>query len=72
MGGSISVLLLLGILPGLRIFSQAISVQVIAFLSIFGNGNPWAGVLIIGCICALVGGLFDSYSFYQRYKFRKL
>jgi hypothetical protein len=29
-----------------------------SFLSVFGNGNMWEGILIIAVTCGFVGGIF--------------
>ena len=36
--------------------------QIIKFLSIFGDGHPLQGCLVIALTCSLVGGLFDTYA----------
>lgn len=56
---------LLSYLPGLEGFSQFSGDRLLQFLIVFGNGDPWQGVLAIGLTCGLVGGLFDTYAFYQ-------
>jgi hypothetical protein len=61
-GSAIALFLILGYLPGFA-FSQAIATQIVVFLQTFGNGNAWEGTIVIGCACALVGGLFDTYIF---------
>jgi hypothetical protein len=61
-GSAIAVFLLIGLLPGFG-FSQAIAAQILSFLATFGNGNAWEGVIVIGCACALVGAMFDTYIF---------
>jgi len=62
-GGTISILLLLGFIPGLMSFAQASASQILAFLETFGSGNAWEGTLVIGCACGVVGALFDTYIF---------
>lgn len=62
-GSAIVVLLLIGSVPGLMLFGQACATQLLYFLATFGNGSAWEGVIVIGCACAVVGGLFDTYIF---------
>jgi hypothetical protein len=71
-GGAIALTLPLSLCPGLGDVSDALSTPILAFLATFGNGNAWEGVIVIGCACALVGGLFDTYTFYRHYSLRKL
>lgn len=61
-GSAIAAFGLVGFMPGFG-FSQAIATQILTFLETFGNGNAWEGVVVIGCACALVGALFDTYIF---------
>ena len=56
---------LLSYLPGLAGFSHFSGDRLLQFLIVFGNGDPWQGVLAIGLTCGLVGGLFDTYAYYQ-------
>ncbi len=62
-GSAIVLLLLIGLLPGFTTIAQAGASQVLAFLGTFGNGSAWEGIGVIGCACALVGALFDTYTF---------
>lgn len=62
-GGTIVLLLLIGLLPGLNAITQAGASQVLTFLVTFGNGSAWEGIVVIGCACALVGAMFDTYIF---------
>lgn len=62
-GGTIALLLLVGSVPGLMPFGQACATQILSFLEIFGNGNAWEGMIVIGCACGVVGALFDTYIF---------
>ncbi len=71
-GGTLAFFILLGFLPGLDDFGQMCDRMILFFLATFGNGNAWEGMIVIGCACALVGALFDTYSFYRHYSFRKL
>lgn len=69
-GGAIAGLVLLGLVPWLEGLSQMGLEQIKTFLQTFGNGNALEGSLVIGCACALVGGLFDTYIFYRQRSFR--
>lgn len=71
-GSAISLFLLLGAIPGLDGLGQAGFQMIRTFLTTFGAGDAWEGLLVIGSACAIVGALFDTYTFYSRYSFRKL
>ncbi|KAM3095715.1 hypothetical protein ACKFKG_12695 [Phormidesmis sp. 146-35] len=70
-GSAIAGLGLLGLFPWLDGFSRMGLEQVKIFLQTFGNGNALEGSLVIGCACALVGALFDTYIFYRQRSFRQ-
>ncbi len=53
---------LMGCLPYVATVGQFCSHQTLQFLTIFGNGHPLAGGLIIAMTCSLVGALFDTYA----------
>jgi len=57
--------------PGLESLGEASFNQLLAFLSIFGNGAVWRGVVVIGLTLALVAGWFDIYTLYRFYQFRQ-
>ncbi|GAP95456.1 hypothetical protein [Leptolyngbya sp. NIES-2104] len=63
LGGMIMILLFLGAIPGLTLFGQACTTQMLSFLQTFGNGSALEGAIVIGCACAVVGALFDTYNF---------
>lgn len=58
-------LLILGYIPGLQILGQTGAIQILDFLSVFGNGSPWEGVIILGFAGAVVGFFFDIFNFYR-------
>ena len=58
-------LYLLSYFPGLHGFSEFSCDRLLQFLIVFGSGDPWQGLLAIALTSALVGGLFDTYAFYQ-------
>ena len=60
---AISLLLLLSFVPGLMLFAQACTTQILSFLETFGSGRAWEGTVVIGCACGVVGALFDTYIF---------
>lgn len=62
-GSAIVLLLSIGLVPGLMPFGQACATQFLSFLETFGNGSAWEGVIVIGCSCAVVGAMFDTYIF---------
>ena len=53
---------LLSIFPG--IMAKVIWGGLASFLSVFGNGNMWEGILIIAVTCGFVGGIFETFNFY--------
>lgn len=65
-GVLISCLSLFSWLPLSEALAQIGLEQILKFLAVFGQGDPFQGVIIIGSTCSLVGTLFDSYAYYQR------
>lgn len=59
----LSLLLLLGFVPGLMPLGQACTTQILAVLATFGSGSALEGTIVIGCACGVVGALFDTYIF---------
>lgn len=55
---------LLSSVPLLTAIAHDTLIRLIGFLSTFGNGSPLGGIILIGIICALVGGGFDLFNFY--------
>lgn len=56
--------------PGLDNFGEVSFNQLIIFLSIFGAGSVFRGVIVIGLTLALVAGWFDLYTLYRYYQFK--
>jgi hypothetical protein len=56
--------------PGIAAIAQLTFQQMLIFLRIFGSGSAIAGLFIIGITCGLVGGLFDTYTYYQSYRYQ--
>ncbi len=50
--------------PGIAFLGQNGATQMVDFLTVFGDGYPTEGILIIGLTCGIVGGLFDLFNFY--------
>jgi hypothetical protein len=64
--GSVLLLLpLMGHIPLLQGVTEASANRILHFLSIFGSGNAWHGLLVISLTCSFVGGLFDTYAYYR-------
>lgn len=61
-------LYILSIPPGLATLSQSGLQQLGYILRIFGNGDVTTGLILIGCVCSLVGILFDMFAFYRQQK----
>jgi hypothetical protein len=51
--------------PHFSAFGNSSLEQIIHFLKIFGSGNAWRGLTVIGLVGSLVGILFDTYIFYR-------
>ncbi|MBO3459035.1 hypothetical protein G7B40_010020 [Aetokthonos hydrillicola Thurmond2011] len=64
-GAFFSIIFLFGYLPGLGGMTEAITTLVLEFLTIFGNGAPLRGVVVISFTCSFVGVLFDAYAYYR-------
>lgn len=52
-------------MPGMAAIATVGLTQLLEFLKIFGNGNIWEGLWVIGLSWGLVGVLFDLYIFCQ-------
>lgn len=52
-------------LPGIEGLMWTLEINIVRFLTIFGDGDALMGILIIGASCAIVGGLFDLFNFYR-------
>ena len=66
----LGVLSILSYIPALSLLGRCGAHQVLVFLSIFGNGYAFNGVVIIGLTCSFVGGLFDLSNFYRYQNYR--
>lgn len=63
-----SGLYFVGIYPSFAQWSQG-GLQALAYiLCTFGNGDLVTGLMLIGCVCSLVGILFDVFAFYRQQK----
>lgn len=60
----VGILLVLGYIPGLALLGKCGIVQISDFLAVFGSGNPFEGVIILGLAFAVVGFFFDIFNFY--------
>jgi len=58
--------------PVVATIAQASLGLTLNFLKIFGSGCAVGGIVTIGATCSLVGGLFDTYTFYQSYRYQNL
>lgn len=63
-GGMLIGLVLVSHIPGYSA-AQSVAKQIQQFLAIFGSGNPFQGLGVIGITCSLVAALFDIYTFYR-------
>ncbi|MBV8883775.1 MAG: hypothetical protein JO235_07200 [Chroococcidiopsidaceae cyanobacterium CP_BM_RX_35] len=65
LGGVLIGLVMISYIPGIEAIAQSVAKQIQLFLAIFGSGNPFRGLGVIGITCSLVGALFDTYTFYR-------
>ena len=56
---------IIGYFPVFLSLSNQLSLQVLEFLAIFGNGKPLQGILTLGCTISIVGVLLDILNFYR-------
>jgi hypothetical protein len=64
-GSFLSLVFLIGYIPGLQGVTEAIADHVLQFLIIFGSGTPLRGLFVICLTCSFVGALFDTYAYYR-------
>jgi len=64
-GSVLAILSVLSYVPGISLLGHCGATQVLAFLSVFGDGYALEGIVIIGLTCSFVGGLFDLSNFYR-------
>ena len=69
-GGGLSIVFLLGYIPGLQAVGKAIAIALTQFLATFGSGSAIEGLVVIGLACSLVGALFDTYAFLREQNLR--
>lgn len=50
------------IIPPLAAFTDPALAQLQGFLAVFGSGDSWQGILVLGAVGATVGILFDTYA----------
>ncbi len=62
-GIALAVLSAIEQIPGVAAIAQAGAKKLLQFLAVFGSGDSFQGVLVIGLTCGLVGALFDIYAF---------
>ena len=70
LGMSLAGLSITSHFPGVASIAHIILQQMLIFLKIFGSGRAISGLFIIGFTCSLVGGLFDTYTYYQSYRYQ--
>ncbi|MGB3494176.1 MAG: hypothetical protein WBA57_15710 [Elainellaceae cyanobacterium] len=61
-GALVSAVFLIGYIPGLDGISHDNLNRVAHFLNVFGSGNPFRGVVVLGIVGGSVGMLFDTYA----------
>ncbi|MEB3273773.1 MAG: hypothetical protein ACO4AI_15505 [Prochlorothrix sp.] len=50
------------IIPPLAPFTDSALEQLRQFLAVFGTGDSWQGILVLGAVGATVGVLFETYA----------
>lgn len=70
LGISLASLSISSYFPGVASIAHITLQQMLIFLKIFGSGSAISGLFIIGFTCSLVGGLFDTYTYYQSYRYQ--
>ena len=70
LGTSLAGLSISSHFPGVATIAQLTFHQMLIFLKIFGSGSAIDGLFIIGITCGVVGGLFDTYIYYQTYRYQ--
>lgn len=56
---------LISLIPGLGLFGQEATTEILKFLAVFGSGKPLAGILTLGLASSFVGILFDIFNTYR-------
>lgn len=51
--------------PGFLDLSTQLSLQILDFLAVFGNGKPIQGILTLGFTVSIVGISLDALNFYR-------
>jgi uncharacterized membrane protein len=70
-GGTLTGFVLVAQIPLIDVLAQTGLNYFLQFLQVFGTGSALQGALVIGCVCGLVGALFDTYAFYRHHKLRQ-
>ena len=56
---------IIGYFPVFLSLSNQLSLQILDFLAIFGNGKPIQGIITLGFTVSIVGVLLDIFNFYR-------
>jgi hypothetical protein len=64
-GGVLLFLGVSGYIPLLQELAEMAATGILNFLTIFGSGSIFNGILVISLTCGFVGGLFDTYVYYR-------
>ena len=59
------LLLIMSFVPGLAAFANSGAINTLEFLSIFGEGKPLVGAIILGITVSVVSILLDVLNFYR-------
>lgn len=62
MGMLVTIVFVIGYLPGLDSISHDNMDRIIHFLKVFGSGSQVRGVVVLGIVGSSVGVLFDTYT----------
>ena len=64
-GSLLLVLLAIGHISPLLLFSQIGIQKILGFLAVFGSGHTLQGIIVIGVASSVVGALFDLFTYYR-------
>ena len=64
-GGAIALISVVGYVPGFWELSNQMTLHIINFLAVFGNGKPLQGIITLGLTLSIVGVSLDLLNIYR-------
>lgn len=64
-GCAIAIIGIVGYVPGFWELSNQMTLQILEFLAIFGNGKPLQGIVTLGITLSIAGILLDLLNIYR-------